>query len=295
MTGAKLLLFWDYDTQWGADRSRSGGGPKDWGRLEFENTERLLELHARYDVEACFAVVGAAALPGERPYHDPAQIRRIHEAGHEIASHSFQHEWLPGLHRKALKETLKDSKDALEQCIGAPVVSFVPPFNQPFDYPAGWSFSLSERKAVKKERTDLQRLCEALGECGYRFCRVCYRPLAQRFADRFRRKRLARPVHPENISGVTCLRLNTHAGFDESIKAAVCRCAAQGGWVVVYGHPHALSSGHSQGESFFVPFLDLITGLRKAGMLTVCLPREITGDGNQKPEAGSRNKRVPIF
>lgn len=275
MAGAKLLLFWDYDTQWGADRSRSAGGPKDWGRLEFENTERLLDLHAQYDVQACFAVVGAAALPGERPYHDPAQIRRIHAAGHEIASHSFRHEWLPGLGQRALKETLKQSKDALEQCTGASVISFVPPFNQPFDYPAGWSFSLSERKAVERDRTDLQLLCETLAESGYRFCRVCYRPLVQRLLERFSRRRSADPVQPETIGGLACIRLNTHAGFDKTTIATVCKCAAQGGWVVVYGHPHALFSGHAQDETFFVPFLELISGLRKAGLLTILTPRDM--------------------
>src|SRR5215470_10951843 len=82
-----FMIFWDYDTQWGADRSRSGGGPKSWGALDFENTERLLQLHEQFDIPACFAVVGAAALPGSRPYHDPEQIRRIHQAGHEVASH----------------------------------------------------------------------------------------------------------------------------------------------------------------------------------------------------------------
>src|SRR5438309_3867691 len=91
-----LVFFWDYDTQWGGDRSRSPGGRKAWGAAEFENTELLLELHAAHDLPACFAVVGAAALPGERPYHDQAQIRRIACAGHEIASHGFEHEWLPG-------------------------------------------------------------------------------------------------------------------------------------------------------------------------------------------------------
>src|ERR1035437_987735 len=95
-----FVIFWDYDTQWGGDRSRSPGGPKNWGRLDFENTERLLELHAQFNIPACFAVVGAAALPGLRPYHDPDQIRRIHAAGHEIASHSFQHDWLPAHGRR---------------------------------------------------------------------------------------------------------------------------------------------------------------------------------------------------
>ncbi|MGH7633973.1 MAG: polysaccharide deacetylase family protein, partial [Gemmatimonadaceae bacterium] len=140
-----VMVFWDYDTQWGADRSRSTQRSSDWGAREFPNTDRLLEVHARYNVPACFAVVGAAALPGARPYHDADQIRRIHGAGHEIASHSFRHEWLPGLGRDALRETLSSSKSALEQCIGAPVTTFVPPFNQPFDYASRWAFSVSER------------------------------------------------------------------------------------------------------------------------------------------------------
>ena len=130
-----FMIFWDYDTQWGADRSRSNGGPKKWGPQEFENTERLLDLHAEYNIRACFAVVGAAALPGPRPYHDPDQIRRIHAAGHEVGSHSFHHDWLPGLNREALNETLARSKAALEDCIGAEAISFLPPWNPPFDYP----------------------------------------------------------------------------------------------------------------------------------------------------------------
>src|SRR5580693_551116 len=103
MKPAQLLMFWDYDTQWGGDRSRAGFGPRNWGALDFENTETLLGLHEKFRVPACFAVVGAAALPGVRPYHDPAQIRRIHQCGHEIASHGFRHEWVPGLQRPELR------------------------------------------------------------------------------------------------------------------------------------------------------------------------------------------------
>ena len=109
-----VVIFWDYDTQWGADRSRNPRGAPTWGPLEFPNTDALLELHARYGVPACFAVVGAAALAGSRPYHDPDQIRRIHQLGDEVASHSFRHEWLPGFDPAALDETVRHSKDALD-------------------------------------------------------------------------------------------------------------------------------------------------------------------------------------
>ncbi len=274
MKSAKFIVFWDYDTQWGADRSWYPR-VRDWGYLEFEYTERLLELHATYNVPACFAVVGAAALPGTRPYHDPAQIRQIHAAGHEVASHSFHHEWLPGLDRKSLLETLRRSKDSLEQCIGGPVVSFVPPYNQPHDYPQGFSFSWSERRGAGRERTDLYRLCDALRETGYRCCRVAYQSIHLRVAERLLKRSLHRPSYPGTIAGVTCLRVNTPCGFDPGAVAMLNRCVAEGGLVVVYGHPHSLRSGNSQDENWLVPFLKRVQGLQRDGLIRTCLPRDL--------------------
>jgi hypothetical protein len=287
---ATLLLFWDYDTQWGADRSRSGGGPKQWGALEFPNTEQLLEIHATYEVPACFAVVGAAALPGSRPYQDPDQIRRIHEAGHEVGSHAFKHDWLPGLNRRALLETLRESKDALEQCIQSGVVTFVPPYNQPYDYPQGWSFSLSERREAKEERTDLRRLCEALKETGYEFCRVAYRPLLQRLAERLRGRRLDQIAQREQISGVTCVRLNTPGGFDLPAQQMLDRCAEAGGLVVAYGHPHSLLSEGVQHKRHLLTFLEKVKDLRRQGRLQVRLPSEMVSDGESNEHYDSRLK-----
>lgn len=270
---ATLLFFWDYDTQWGADRSRNGA-KKDWGNLEFENTERLLELHAQYDVPACFAVVGAAALPGERPYHDPAQIRRIRGAGHEIASHAFKHEWLPGLKRRDLLETLRLSKDALEQCTGAEVVSFVPPFNQPCDYPGRFAISLSERREAGRERTDMKQLCDALGDSGYRFCRIVYSPVPVQIVERLSGRRI-RGGGVETISGVTCARLNSPGGFDAPVIKLLRRSVKTGGLLVVYGHPHSLHAGNAQDESWLTPFLEEVQSLQSQGALKVCLPNEL--------------------
>ena len=276
---AELLFFWDYDTQWGGDRSRLPGGPKSWGALEFSNTERLLELHGEYEVPACFAAVGSAALPGERPYHDPAQIRRIHAAGHEIGSHSHRHEWLPGLDRRALRETLQASKDALEQCIGAPVTTFVPPWNQPFDYPRGFSFSLSERREGGAHRTGLVRLCETLAETGYRFCRVAYRPMHQRLAEMVVRRRIEQLGRVEEIRGVSCARLNTPGGFGRHTVEVLDRAVRRGGLTVVYGHPHSLTLGNSQDERHLAPFLQRVAAMVKSGHLKVSLPREAIVQG----------------
>lgn len=237
-----MMIFWDYDTQWGADRSRCGARPGAWGHLEFPCTDELLDLHAQFDVPACFAVVGAAALPGERPYHDPAQVRRIHAAGHEVASHAFHHEWLPALDRDALRRTLRDSKDALEQCIGAPVTSFVPPFNQPFDYAAGWSFSLAERREAGPHRTTLRVLCETLRDTGYRFCRVAYSPLSERLGAWLHpRAQAFTPGAPKAIAGITCVRVGP-CGFDlDEVQALRShRAADASATVALYGHPHSI-------------------------------------------------------
>jgi peptidoglycan/xylan/chitin deacetylase (PgdA/CDA1 family) len=281
MPSARLLMFWDYDTEWGCDADRARGlrPAADRGELEFRHTERLLELHADFALPACFAVVGAAATPGERPYHDPDQIRRLHAAGHEIASHTFRHEWLPGLSLEALRETLRLSREALETCIGAPVTSFVPPYNQPFDHLPALSFSRSERRAVPRDRVDLRALCRALGETGYAFCRVSYRPLSLRIADRVARRQVDRPARLERIAGVTCCRLNTPGGFTGETLAMLDQVAARGGIAVVYGHPHSLSADNRQHERWLVPFLARARALHDAGRLDVVRPRDLTAAG----------------
>lgn len=224
---------------------------------------------------ACFAVVGAAALPGARPYHDPAQVRRIREAGHEVASHSMRHDWLPGLSRAALFETLRDSRRALEDCVGAAVTTFVPPWNQPFDYPAGLSFSLSERREAGRERVHLGVLCEALFLTGYRFCRVSYRPLHIRLAQIALRRRIDRPARIESIRGVRCVRVNTPGGFDAPAQAMLRRCAEEGGVVVAYGHPHSAFAGGSQDARHVEEFLAEFSRLRALGRAEAILPREM--------------------
>lgn len=275
MRAAQLLMFWDYDTQWGTDADRRRGLPElpASGRLEFECTDRLLELHTQYGIPACFAVVGAAALAGGRPYHDREQIRALHAAGHEIASHGLRHEWIPGLTAHELDEIVGRSKAVLEDCIGAPVTTFVPPYNQPFDHAPGLSFSRSERRLVPRDRTDLGALCRALGSAGYGFCRVAYRPLGLRAVDHIARRRVDRPARVEWIGGIRCIRLNTAGGFTAETLALVERTARTGGIAVVYGHPHSLHAGNAQDERWLVPFLDRVSELRAEGRIEPILPR----------------------
>jgi hypothetical protein len=273
---AACLLFWDYDTQWGADRSRSPGGPKDWGALEFENTGRLLDLHARYEIPACFAVVGAAALPGERPYHDPSQVRRIHAAGHEIASHGLHHEWLPGLTRRELVDTLKSSKEILEQCLGAPVNAFVPPFNQPFIYPRKLAPAFSEYRQAGRLHNTLPVVCSQLFALGYRLARVAYDPLPEYVFKRLFKRPIPRLGRIETIANLTCVRLNAPVGFAGATRSLLERCAAAGrGLLIVWAHPHSLHMGGSQDERHLLPFLQRLQELQCQQKIRVLLPSEL--------------------
>ncbi|MCX8025600.1 MAG: polysaccharide deacetylase family protein [Thermanaerothrix sp.] len=269
----KLILFWDFDAEWGAERSRSGGGPKPWGPLEFECTERLLRLLERFGVKACFAVVGAVALPGSRPYHDPGLIREIAAQGHEIASHAMHHEWLPGVGKENLRHIIRQSREVLETCISQPVTTFAPTYNQPFDFLERGSISLSERREVPRDRVDLGFLCRVLHEEGFTFCRVAYKPLGERLLAYLGYRHSFFPK-VEIIRGVATLRVNAF-GFRSDTLNHVNLATEEGGYVVCFAHPHALSGKGAQSEEQLMPFLEETQKLVKVGKLEIVLPREI--------------------
>jgi hypothetical protein len=101
-------------------------------------------------------------------------------------------------------------------------------------------------------------------------------------------RELHRPAQPEKIAGVLCLR-NHRGGFDEKTRELLREFASRKctdmaapdgapcGFCVVYGHPHSLHAGNTQDESCLLPFLDLVSDLRRAGRLEVCLPRDLVG------------------
>lgn len=269
----KLILFWDFDAEWGAERSRSGGGPKPWGALEFSCTERLLWVLEQFGVKACFAVVGAVALPGSRPYHDPGLIREIAAQGHEVASHAMHHEWLPGVGKGNLRQIIRQSKEALETCVLQPVTTFAPPYNQPFDFWERGSISLSERREVSRDRVDLGFLCQVLQEEGFTFCRVAYKPLGERLLSyRGYRKHFFPRV--EIIRGITTLRVNAF-GFRTDTLYLIDHAIEENGFVVCFAHPHALSGNGPQSESHLIPFLERVQELVSIGRLEIVLPRTI--------------------
>jgi polysaccharide deacetylase family protein (PEP-CTERM system associated) len=94
---------------------------KDWDHIELRvqgNTDRLLAMFAEKNVTATFFVLGWVAQ------RCPALIRRIHDAGHEVACHGLSHELVYRQTPQVFHEETRTSKALLEDIIGAPVIGY---------------------------------------------------------------------------------------------------------------------------------------------------------------------------
>lgn len=85
------------------------------------NTDVLLNLFDAAGVRATFFVLGWVA---ERY---PALVRRIHEAGHEIASHSYAHGLVYDATPETFKQDLRRAKDAIGEACGVEVRGYRAP------------------------------------------------------------------------------------------------------------------------------------------------------------------------
>jgi len=95
--------------------------PEDWGnypsRVE-RNTERVLELFERHGVRATFFTLGWVA---ER--HKPL-VRRIVDAGHELASHGYQHRRADSQTPADFRNDVVRTKSILEDVSGRAITGY---------------------------------------------------------------------------------------------------------------------------------------------------------------------------
>lgn len=85
------------------------------------NVARLLDLLAAHDARATFFVLGLVA---ERT---PAVVHAIDAAGHEIASHGWDHRRVTDQSPEEFRTSVRRSKALLEQMVGRPVTGFRAP------------------------------------------------------------------------------------------------------------------------------------------------------------------------
>lgn len=96
----------------------------EWNSFESRvsgNTDRLLDLFARADTRATFFVLGWVA---ER---FPDLIRRIQQAGHELASHSFGHGLVYQASPESFRSDLRLARAAIESASGVRVTGYRAP------------------------------------------------------------------------------------------------------------------------------------------------------------------------
>lgn len=108
----------------------------EWERFESRvasQAAQLLDLLARYDARATFFVLGWVA---ER---HADLVRTIARAGHEIASHGWDHERVTHQTPRQFRHSIRRTKDALERISGTPVLGFRAPS---FSIVPGWEWAL---------------------------------------------------------------------------------------------------------------------------------------------------------
>ena len=99
----------------------SSGSKADYRRRMARATGWILDRLAARDIGATFFVVGQIAED------DPGLIRAIAGAGHEVASHGWDHRRILAMDPSGFREDLRKSKDALEQAAGSAVVGYRAP------------------------------------------------------------------------------------------------------------------------------------------------------------------------
>jgi polysaccharide deacetylase family protein (PEP-CTERM system associated) len=85
------------------------------------STSWLLDQLEQVQAKATFFIVGDIAR------HNPGLVRSIHRAGHEVASHGWDHRRVLTMTPATFREDIRRSKDALEQVTGQAVVGYRAP------------------------------------------------------------------------------------------------------------------------------------------------------------------------
>ncbi|MFN4019273.1 MAG: XrtA system polysaccharide deacetylase [Erythrobacter sp.] len=98
------------------------------------NVDRIIDLFAEADVRATFFTLGWVAK------RHPAMIRRIAEAGHEIASHGYDHARVFTFSRSEFAEDIRKARAILEDSAGVAVRGYrAPSFS--IDQRTPWAFA----------------------------------------------------------------------------------------------------------------------------------------------------------
>ncbi len=263
----RLAISFDYDSPEGY---RNSFGMQGWpADADHKGADVLLRVLKDRGAVATFGVVGRVALEGAPPEHCPEQVCRIHRDGHEIASHSMFHRFLPPLHRSELLEDAATSRQVLERRIDAPVRGFIPPFNRPMHFPQRRAFSISELLGLHgrgRARVSLGGMLRVLTQAGYGWSRVSFEDKVASLLRRAGFRAEATPPQPFLFGGIVAIPLHS-TGFGEASTALVRQYLRTGLTVAIYGHPNQALESNDQSAENLARFLDTFEKERADGLL----------------------------
>lgn len=252
----KIILIWDFD---GPIGQINCSYPYNYNfknlEVEISNVKWILEELKSRDIKCCFAITGFSAEEGVYPFNFPEIINEISKDGHEIASHSWRHEWIPIFKKKQINKSLYRSKKTLETAIQnkQKVLGFVPPHNRPMTWLKRVAFSIGDRGIYPFfSMGNTESLIKLLVKNDYKWIRVSYKNLFAKLGF-FKRNITGRTVKYKNI----LVFENHYTGFDEIVVNHILTTNYI--TYTISAHPLMLSfQGKKESKENFINFLDII-------------------------------------
>lgn len=271
-----LYLIWDFDAAIGQINSTY---PYNYHEellyKEIENVETILKYVYDHKLPMIFAITGFAAERGVFPFHIRDLIRKIHFDGHEIASHSWKHEWLPFLELEQLRKSLKRSKMILEDCIGEKDIirGFVPPFSRPMSWLRKGAYSFGDKALGPNfECNDIQKIIPIAKNLGYNWMRVTYRTLFEKITKLDKPRSLKREWY--NEGGLICVP-NNYVGFDNKAIDIINLGIKNQRDIIISGHPSGLSRKGSEKLRNFKSLIDFVIEKRDEKKIEIRLLKDV--------------------
>lgn len=266
---ANVIMIWDYDSPIATiTTTRPYSYNFEKCLQESKDVDTILDYANSGSIKMTFAVVGFGAEKSVYPFDIRDTIKKIHAEGHEIASHSWKHEWLPYLTKYQLEKTLERSKYILEDCLELKdsVKGFVPPHDRPMSWPGRFAFSLGDRALYPfHPGASLGYLLSELKRQHYSWCRTTYRPIWQKLTNWHGDdldKKLKRDW--ENHHGVVHFR-GTLCGFDKPTMDLLEKAIQHSLTIVIVAHPAGLSRKGNENIIFFEKFMEYLIHLKLKG------------------------------
>jgi len=265
------MIIWDYDSALGQINSTM---PYNFRFRpiyeEIENVKYILSVAKNSDIKMTFACLGFAAEESAYPFGNPDQIKKIFDEGHEIASHSWRHEWFPFLTEKQIFKSLERSKSALEKCIGKEdiVKGFVPPHSRPMSWYKKFSFSLGDRSIYPIHKGgDTGYIIKQLSLLNYKWCRVLksYKSVWEKVLGSSDEEQFIFSkweIHDD----VICVPQH-YTGFDKPAIKYLEKAIEKNEALVIVGHPAALSREKEESLFHFNNFIEEVCKYKMNGRL----------------------------